>query len=60
MADATGSADQVAREVFNAEKLVDFSVRDSLLERLAKKVGVEVGSAFSGAVTEGLARPQWR
>jgi protease-4 len=48
LADALGSIDFVAREVIKAEDIVDFTPRENIAERLAKR--------FGAGVAEGLAR----
>ena len=48
LADALGSVDYVAREVIKAEEIVDFTLRENVAERLAKK--------FGAGVADGLAR----
>jgi protease IV len=48
LADALGSIDYVAREVIKAEDIVDFTPRENIAERLAKR--------FGAGVAEGLAR----
>lgn len=39
LADAVGSLDQVAREVIGQSRLVDYTQRENLAERLAKRLG---------------------
>jgi protease-4 len=48
LADALGSIEYVAREVIQAEDIVDFTPRENIAERLAKK--------FGAGVAEGLTR----
>jgi protease-4 len=48
LADALGSVDYVAREVIKAEDIVDFTPRENVAERLARK--------FGAGMAEGLAR----
>ena len=48
LADALGNVDYVAREVIKAEEIVDFTPRENVAERLAKK--------FGAAMAESLAR----
>jgi protease-4 len=48
LADALGSVDYVAREVIKAEEIVDFTLRENVAERLAKK--------FGAGMADGLAR----
>ena len=43
LADALGSLDFVAREVVKAEDVVDYTRRDNVAERLAKRFGAAVG-----------------
>ena len=48
LADATGSVDSVARDVIKVENVVDFTTHEGLADRLAKKFGAGVVSAFPG------------
>jgi protease-4 len=48
LADALGSVEYVAREVIKAEEIVDFTLRENVAERLAKK--------FGSGMAEGLGR----
>jgi protease-4 len=43
LADALGSLEYVAREVVKAEDIVDYTLRDNVAERLAKRFGAGVG-----------------
>ena len=43
LVDEFGSASYVAREVVGAEEIVDYSVHENLLERLAGRVGMAMG-----------------
>jgi protease-4 len=43
LADQLGNLDYVAREVVKAEELVDYTRRDNVAERLAKKFGAAMG-----------------
>ncbi|MEI8327483.1 MAG: S49 family peptidase [Betaproteobacteria bacterium] len=43
LADEFGNLDYVAREVVKAEDLVDYTVRDNVAERLAKRFGAAMG-----------------
>jgi protease-4 len=45
LADELGNLDYVAREVVKAEDLVDYTVRDNVAERLAKRFGAAMGEA---------------
>ncbi len=46
LVDALGSASYVAREVVGVEDIVDFTVRRSLVERVARSVGAAVGESL--------------
>ena len=46
LADGFGNVDQVAREVIKAEQIVDFSQKDNLAERLAKRFGAVLAGAL--------------
>ncbi len=46
LADALGSVDYVAREVIKAEKVVDFTPRENIAERFAKRFGAAMGDAL--------------
>ena len=56
--DGLGSTGYVAREVIGEEELVDFTVKDSPLDRFTKKLGVSVGSQL--ALWMGFQGPQLR
>ncbi len=44
LADGLGSIDYVAREIVKAEDLVDYTKRDNVAERLAKRFGAAMGA----------------
>jgi len=48
LADEIGSVDSVARDVIKAEDIVDFTTHEGIADRLAKKFGAGVASAFPG------------
>ncbi|MEO5671902.1 MAG: S49 family peptidase [Ramlibacter sp.] len=50
LADQLGNLDFVAREVVKAEDLVDYTRRDNVAERLAKKFGAAVGEGAIRAI----------
>ena len=50
LADALGSVGYVAREVIKAEDVVDFTVQESLTERVARKFGSTLGRSLVGVV----------
>ena len=47
LADALGNVDYVAREVIKAEDIVDFTPRENVAERLAKKFGAAMGESLA-------------
>lgn len=58
LVDGLGSAGYVAREVIGEDELVDFTVKDSTLDRFTKKLGASVGSQL--ALWLGIQGPQLR
>ncbi len=50
LADKLGSLDQVARDVVKAEDIVDYTEKENLAERLAKRFGAAVGAGAVQAV----------
>ena len=48
LADEFGSVDSVARDVIKVENIVDFTTHEGFADRLAKKLGAGVASAFPG------------
>jgi protease-4 len=53
LADQLGSIDLVARDVIKAEDLVDYTRRDNVAERLAKKFGAAMGEGAVRAIQAG-------
>lgn len=51
LADGLGSVESVARDVVKNENIVDFTVKEGFADRLAKRFGAGVASAFSGFST---------
>lgn len=45
LADALGSLDSVARDVIGQERIIDYTQRDNLAERLARRLGAGAGDA---------------
>ena len=55
LADDFGSVDSVARDVIKAEKVFDYSVKDNIAERFAKRLGAGAMSGFwNGLFSESL------
>jgi protease-4 len=46
LADEIGSVDSVARDVIKAEKVLDYSVKDNIAERFAKRFGAGAVNGF--------------
>ncbi|MHB1117099.1 S49 family peptidase [Sideroxydans sp.] len=53
LADGLGSVDSVARDIIKAETVVDFTARENIADRLAKKLGAGVASMFPGFGAQG-------
>lgn len=60
LADAIGSAEQVARDVIKAEELVDFTPRENVAERLAKRFGTSMAESLVKLGASGMANFQLR
>jgi protease-4 len=56
LADEFGSVDYVAREVIKAEEIVDYTARESLAERLARRFGTSLGDALARSTLKPLMR----
>ena len=52
LVDGLGNLDFVAREVVHAEEIVDYTTRDNVAERLAKRFGASVGAGAVKALRE--------
>jgi len=52
LADALGSVDTVARDVIKAEELVDYTVKEKLTDRLARRFGGVVAGGVSSVLTQ--------
>ncbi|MCL2075492.1 MAG: S49 family peptidase [Betaproteobacteria bacterium] len=52
LADALGTVRSVARDEIKAETLLDFSVRDNFMERLAKRLGANAAAGFGQGLLE--------
>lgn len=57
LVDALGDTDSVAREVFKADKVVDYTVRPAYFEKLIRSAGGEAASSLLNALSDGL---RWR
>jgi len=56
LADGYGSVDSVARDVVKAEDVVDYTEKQSIGERFAKRLGAQVGSSIFGGFFESASR----
>jgi protease-4 len=54
LADGLGSVDSVARDVIKAEDVVDFTVKENIGERLARKFGGTLGRSLGTVMGRGL------
>jgi protease-4 len=54
LADGLGSLDYVARDIVKAEDLVDYTQRDNVAERLAKRFGASVGEGMGRVMRASL------
>ena len=50
LADAVGSLDSVARDVIKAEDIVDYTQKENIAERVAKRFGAAAASSFAQAL----------
>jgi protease-4 len=53
LADHLGSLDYVAREVIKAPEIIDYSPKENVAERLAKRFGASIGAGAMKALTAG-------
>ena len=54
LVDEFGSAGFVARNVFEAEKIIDYTYQENLLDRLARQIGIGVAQALRLQTVFGL------
>jgi len=55
LADGFGDTDTIARDVIKARDIVDFSVKESLTDRVARRIGASIGiGAVGAAMNSGL------
>jgi protease-4 len=57
LADGFGGVDYVAREVIKSEDVVDFTVKENISERLARKFGATLGRSLGAVVGHSV---RWR
>lgn len=51
LADGFGSVESIARDVFNQSEIVDYTLRENIAERVAKRFGASAGAAFARVVS---------
>ena len=51
LADGYGSVESVARDVFNAAEVRDFTVKQNFAEKFAKQLGAQMGESMSAILT---------
>ncbi len=56
LADDYGTVDSVARDVVKAEDVVDYTQKQSIGERLARRFGSSIGTAIAGQVVDSLSQ----
>lgn len=54
LADDYGSVDSVARDVIKADKVLDYSVKDNIAERFAKRLGASTSAGFWKGISESV------
>ena len=50
LADGFGSVDSVARDIFKAPDVLDYTLKENFAERVAKKFGAEMGASMGQAL----------
>ena len=56
LADGLGTVDTVARDVIKSEDVVDYTLRESPLERLSKRIAAQAGEALGRALAKTVAQ----
>ncbi|MDP3620910.1 MAG: S49 family peptidase [Polynucleobacter sp.] len=52
LADSFGTVDSVARDMFKAPNVLDYTMKENFAERVAKRFGAEVGAAAGKAIVK--------
>jgi len=47
LADDFGTVDSVARDLIKVENILDYSVKENIAERMAKRLGAEMGQSLA-------------
>ena len=53
LADDFGTVDSVARDIIKAENVLDYSLKENIAERFAKRLGAEAGNGFAARLFGG-------
>lgn len=56
LADGYGTVDSVARDIAKAEVVIDYTEKQSISERFARKLGASIGSSFVGGLFDARAK----
>jgi protease IV len=56
LADDYGTVESVARDVVKAEDVVDFTEKQSISERFARRFGASIGASFAGGLVDAVSR----
>ena len=56
LADGYGTVDSVARDIVKAEVVVDYTEKQSISERFARRLGASIGSSFIGGLFDAAAK----
>jgi protease-4 len=51
LSDGFGTVDSIARDVFNAEDIRDYSVKPNFAEKLAKQFGADMAEGVASALS---------
>lgn len=51
LSDGLGSVDSVARDVFGQAEIIDYTLRENIAERVAKRFGASAGAAFAKVIS---------
>jgi protease-4 len=54
LADDYGTVESVARDIVKAEEVIDYTQKQSISERFARRFGASVGSSFAGGVIDSM------
>ncbi len=54
LADKIGTLDHVAREVIQAEEVIDYTAKENMAEKLARRFGASIGEGMWRAASSGL------